>query len=259
MIQLEMIERVKLLARETPAISAVLMYGSFVKGEGDEYSDIEFYIFLNPEIDFNKRSWIDSIEKIELLFVNEFGTEVAVFENLVRGEFHFMSVGQVGIINSWIGLVSFEYWEDMILVDKDSQLLHVFEGINKDRPHRDAAENMVWLQSSLINTLLFTKNLLLRGEWAHAHQNFFYIHRYLLWLTRIKAASTIHWESPTKKLEKDLPAIWYRKYSECIPSLDKDNLNRAFLRCVKLTRELFEYHQSNRQFIDILSRITGKV
>src|SRR5690606_30767388 len=110
MVQLEMIERVKSLAHRSTAISAVLMYGSFVKGEGDEYSDIEFYIFLNPESDFDKKSWVTSIEKIELFFVNEFGTDVAIFENLVRGEFHFMNVNQVGIINSWTGLVSFEYW-----------------------------------------------------------------------------------------------------------------------------------------------------
>ena len=258
MVQLEMIERVKSLAHQSAAISAVLMYGSFVKGEGDEYSDIEFYIFLNPDINFDKQSWITSIQKIELFFLNEFGTEVAIFENLVRGEFHFMDVDQVGIINSWIGLASFEYWENMILVDKDNRLLEVIEKIDKDGPRRDGIENIIWLQSSLINMLLFTKNLLLRSEWAHAQQNFFYIHRYLLWLIRIEANSTNHWESPTKKLEMDIPSIWYKKYSECIPSLDQQNLHRAFLRCVNLARELFEYHKSDKRFIDILNRIANK-
>lgn len=259
MVQLEMIERVKSLAHRSTAISAVLMYGSFAKGEGDEYSDIEFYIFLRPEIHFDKQSWITSIETIELFFVNEFGTEVAIFKNLVRGEFHFMNVDQVGIINSWIGLVSFEYWENMILVDKDNRLLHVFEKIDKDRPRRDAMDNIIWLQNSLVNTLLFTKNLLLRNEWAHAQQNFFYIHRYLLWLIRIKADSTNHWESPTKKLETDIPSIWYQKYSECVPSLDPDNLDRAFLKSVNLACELFEYHKSEKGLVDILSRIKNKV
>lgn len=45
MVQLEMIKRVKTLALENSNISAVLMYGSFMKGEGDQFSDIEFYTF----------------------------------------------------------------------------------------------------------------------------------------------------------------------------------------------------------------------
>ena len=54
MIQLEMIEKVQLWAQKSDAISAVFMYGSFVKNEGDTYSDIEFYVFLNPDIEFDR-------------------------------------------------------------------------------------------------------------------------------------------------------------------------------------------------------------
>lgn len=235
------------------------MYGSFVKGEGDEYSDIEFYIFLNPDAEFDNRAWIASIGKLELFFVNEFGTEVALFENLVRGEFHFMDSSQIDVIKSWAGFVSFEYWEEMILVDKSNRLANIFQGISKDRPTRDTAENVVWLQSSLLNVLLFTKNLLLRREWAHAHHNFSYVHKYLLWLIRIEVDSTAHWESPTKKLEKDLPAIWYKKYSECIPSLEETSLKRAFECCVQLANELFEMRRPNETFTRVLNRIADKV
>lgn len=45
MTQLQMISSVKTIAQVDTNISAVLMYGSFTKNEGDHYSDIEFYIF----------------------------------------------------------------------------------------------------------------------------------------------------------------------------------------------------------------------
>ncbi len=63
----------------------------------------------------------------------------------------------------------------------------------------------------------------------------------------------------TKKLETDIPSIWYQKYSECVPSLDPDNLDRAFLKSVNLACELFEYHKSEKGLVDILSRIKNKV
>ena len=46
MKQLYLINEFKKKSIEDCTISAVLMYGSFIKGEGDKFSDIEFYIFL---------------------------------------------------------------------------------------------------------------------------------------------------------------------------------------------------------------------
>ena len=46
MTQLQMINKTKSIAQQDENISAVFMYGSFTKNEGDKYSDIEFYIFL---------------------------------------------------------------------------------------------------------------------------------------------------------------------------------------------------------------------
>ena len=46
MIQLQMIDKTKSIAQNDKNISAVFMYGSFTKNEGDKYSDIEFYLFF---------------------------------------------------------------------------------------------------------------------------------------------------------------------------------------------------------------------
>ncbi|GEM_PF-6213806 len=109
----------------------------------------------------------------------------------LSGEFHFLDVSQTGIVKSWVSFVSFEYHEKMILVDKDKKLAKVFVEISKESPVRNTRENIQWIQHSFINIALFTKNLLLRKEWAHAHQNFPYLHKYLLWLIRIRSAQRL--------------------------------------------------------------------
>ena len=53
MIQLQMIDKTKSIAQNDKNISAVFMYGSFTKNEGDKYSDIEFYIFLKDKEKFS--------------------------------------------------------------------------------------------------------------------------------------------------------------------------------------------------------------
>lgn len=258
MIQLEMIDRVKLLATENTAISSVLMYGSFAKGEGDAYSDIEFYIFLNSDANFSKEAWVNRIEETALFFVNEFGTDVAIFKNMIRGEFHFLDVSRIDIVKTWEGLVSFEYWENMILVDKDGKLSEVFQGINKGRPMRNDPENILWLQHSLVNMALFTRNLLLREEWAHAHNNLTYMHKYLLWLIRIRVDSTVHWESPTKKAEQDLPHAWHSRYVACTSALNEEKLKEAFKECLSLATALFKDFKAPPEILNLISRIQSE-
>ena len=57
MIQLQMIDKTKSIAQNDKNISAVFMYGSFTKNEGDKYSDIEFYIFLKDKEKFSAESF----------------------------------------------------------------------------------------------------------------------------------------------------------------------------------------------------------
>ncbi|HYN89578.1 MAG TPA: lincosamide nucleotidyltransferase Lnu(B), partial [Ardenticatenaceae bacterium] len=45
-LQEEMIARVRQLCHADERVVAALMYGSFTKGEGDGFSDIEFYLFI---------------------------------------------------------------------------------------------------------------------------------------------------------------------------------------------------------------------
>ncbi len=63
-----MIKRATLLASNHLAISALLMYGSFVKNEGDVFSDIEFYVFLNPGDEFDSQDWVNQIAPVSTFF-----------------------------------------------------------------------------------------------------------------------------------------------------------------------------------------------
>lgn len=237
-LQTQIIAKVKELALNDEAVSAVLMYGSFTRGEGDAWSDVEFYLFCRQDV-APAAAWVARVMPVLLFFRNEFGTDVAIFENLIRGEFHFKSMDDVTVVKTWQGLVSFEHAANMILVDKDGLLAAVFAGIDTARPKRDAPENILWLAQSLSNNLLHVQNLLFRGEAAHAHLHFQYIVKYLLWLIRLAARNDDHWEGPSKNLENEVPPARYAAYAACAPSLRPDSLRESFDNALNLAGELF--------------------
>ena len=204
MTQLQMIDKTKSIAQNDKNISAVFMYGSFTKNEGDKYSDIEFYIFLKDKEKFSAENWVSQIHPLALYFTNEYGSEVAIFENMIRGEFHFLTNDQMEVIKSWDGLVEFSDFDKMILVDKEDLLTNTLKEIKTKVPDRTTNENILWLSQSLLNVLLTTSNLIKRQEFAYAYQSLSNVQKYLLWLIRIETYQTKHWESPTKSLEKDI-------------------------------------------------------
>lgn len=255
MIQLQLIEKTRQLAEKDKNVSAVFMYGSFTKDEGDRYSDIEFYFFLKSKENFSAENWVGKIHSLALYFTNEYGSEVAIFENLIRGEFHFLETREIGIINTWDGFVTFSEFEKMILVDKDGLLLETLSRIKQKNPERITLENVTWLSQSLINVLLTTSNLLKREEYAHAYQSLNAVQKYLLWLIRVESSSTKHWESPTKNLEKDIDGFWYSEYQKTTSSLNRTELKRAFQKSIELSEELFTKLNIEPKINELLTKI----
>jgi lincosamide nucleotidyltransferase len=103
MLQQEvMIERVRELCGQDERVVSALMYGSFAIGEGDRFSDIEFYLFADHEATegLREEAWVGQIAPLYLYYVNEFGNGTAIFENLVRGEFHFEAASDVGLVDA---------------------------------------------------------------------------------------------------------------------------------------------------------------
>jgi lincosamide nucleotidyltransferase len=98
-----MIEKVRELCNQDERLVATLMYGSFALGQGDRFSDIEFYLFFEDEAlrSLEEEAWVCQIAPLDLYYVNEFGNGTAIFENLVRGEFHFEAASNVRLVDAW--------------------------------------------------------------------------------------------------------------------------------------------------------------
>src|SRR5215212_5685733 len=98
-----MIEKVRQLCHRDERVVSALMYGSFAIGEGDRFSDIEFYLFFEDEAaeGLEEEAWVAQVAPLALYYVNEFGNGTAIFENLVRGEFHFEAASNVGLVDAW--------------------------------------------------------------------------------------------------------------------------------------------------------------
>ena len=255
MTQLQMIDKTKSIAQNDKNISAVFMYGSFTKNEGDKYSDIEFYIFLKDKEKFSAENWVSQIHPLALYFTNEFGSEVAIFENMIRGEFHFLTNDQMEVIKSWDGLVEFSDFDKMILVDKEDLLTNTLKEIKTKIPDRTTSENTLWLSQSLFNVLLTTSNLIKRQEFAHAYQSLSNTQKYLLWLIRIETSQTKHWESPTKSLEKDIDPEWYSLFQQTTSRLDSTDIKTAFKNTLTLTEKLFDNLGVEAKLKGVLRRI----
>ncbi|MFD1148676.1 hypothetical protein [Saccharothrix hoggarensis] len=74
------------------------MYASFAADEADKHSDVEFWLFFTTRrrAEIHLRSWCADIAPVSYGLLNEFGTYVAFFPGLVRGEFHFATRTDAG-------------------------------------------------------------------------------------------------------------------------------------------------------------------
>jgi lincosamide nucleotidyltransferase B/F len=242
MQQLEMIETVRRRCREDERISAAVMYGSFAKGAADEFSDIEFYLFIRQaDYDlFNLQVWIRSIAPVELFLVNEYGTTVAVFQNLVRGEFHVGPEDQVKVVSTWGMMGEAPNPATMVIIDRKGALDEQFENWRQVIALIDSAENYRQITSQYVNMILFGANVLKRGERVRALELLFFIHRYLLWLARMRSGQVRNWPTPSRMIEQDLPADMYSRFTRCTANMDPGSLERAYLNSWEWGKEMMQ-------------------
>jgi lincosamide nucleotidyltransferase B/F len=224
-----MIEKLRELCNRDERVVAALMYGSFALDQGDHFSDIEFYLFFDEEAlgDLEEQAWVGQIAPLALYYVNEYGNGTAIFENLVRGEFHFEAASNVGLVDAWES-AWFPSLESAVLVDKSGELSARVGRLVRRPPDLDTPERALFLCRSLMNWTLMGANLLERGEYARAEAFLTLVHGHLLQALRLVEGKSDNWLSPTRRLEEDASAASYERYRACTAGLDTEQLVCAY-------------------------------
>jgi lincosamide nucleotidyltransferase len=234
-----MIEKVRELSERDERVVATLMYGSFALGQGDRFSDIEFYLFFEDEVSegLEEEAWVGQIAPLDLYYVNEFGNGIAIFEDLIRGEFHFEAASNVGLVDAW-ETAWFPSLESAVLVDKTGELSRWVSRLVRHPPDKDTPEQALFLCRSLMNWTLMGANLLERGEYARAEAFLTLIHGHLLQALRLVEGKSDQWLSPTRGLEEDASASSYERYRACTAALEAEQLVWAYASTWEWGREL---------------------
>ena len=214
--------------RDDRLVSA-LMYGSFALDEGDEFSDVEFYLFFRDDSleGIDQEAWVSQGASVWLYYVNEFGNGTAIFEGLVRGEFHFERASDRCLVDEW-EVASFPSLESVMIADKDGELSRRVRRLVGPPTNLDTPERALFLCNSLLNWTLMGANLLKRGEYARAGAFLSLLHGHLLQAARLAEGTTANWLSPSRKLEEDLPPAAYERFRACTAPLDAVQLARAY-------------------------------
>jgi lincosamide nucleotidyltransferase B/F len=205
LFQEALIARVREVCEADEELDAALMYGSFAAGEGDEHSDIEFWLFFRPDrlARIDPHTWCLQIAPVTYLLRNEFGSHVAFFPNLVRGEFHFAATDDIESVGTWPARGA--EVERMIVIDRAGRLAPVLQAL----PERYAAPNSglaIFAEycDPFANWLVLAHHLLGRGEHLRAWDALAQAQRYLLWMARLVEGATTHWLTPSRGAEAEL-------------------------------------------------------
>jgi lincosamide nucleotidyltransferase len=237
--QEDMIEKVRELSERDERVVSALMYGSFALGQGDRFSDIEFYLFFEDEASegLEEEVWVGQIAPLDLYYVNEFGNGTAIFENLVRGEFHFEAASNVSLVDAWES-AWFPSLDSAVLVDKTGELSSRVGRLVRCPPDLDTPERALFLCHSLVNWTLMGANLLERGEYARAEAFLTLVHGHLLQALRLVEGKSANWLTPTRRLEEDASATHYQRYRACTAALEAEQLVWAYASTWEWGREL---------------------
>lgn len=226
--QEELTDRVRAAAEADPGVVGLLRYGSFVHGEGDTHSDIEFYLYVHDGFDIDR--FLDGMAAPTLLrHRNQFGVLAVVFEqDLVRGEIHVEPPSSIEDGRGWSAGLSGASVADVVLLDRTGRLRAAVETVVGPDPDRSDAKTMAWLAGEALIWLLMADDLLRRGEIARAH-NFLVslAHPEMLRLARARHGSTGNWLTPSRRLEGDLPSEVVERYRACVPDLASRAVDRA--------------------------------
>ena len=239
-IQQAMIDRARVVSSADERLEAAMMYGSWARDEGDAHSDIEFALFFHDHAlaGVDQREWASRIAPVALYFTNEFDNGTAIYEHLVRGEFHFERASDMAQVETWGETDTLPSLDLTLLLDRTGRLTKHLCKVVGLVPERDTAQRTRFLCDSFVNWTLFGSHVLERGEMVRALEILGIMGRYLLWLVRLQEHSVAHWPTPSRLVERDISPAALARYSTCTAPLDDGALRLAYRCAWKWGREL---------------------
>ena len=240
LFQEELIKRVREVCATDDGLDAALMYGSFAAGEADEHSDIEFWLFFTTRrhAEIDPESWCANIAPTSYGLLNEFGSYVAFFPGLVRGEFHFATVDEIAGVADWPARGAAV--ERMLIVDRSGALAPVLRGLpERYVPPVDSPEIIAKYCDPFANWLVLAHHLAARGEDLRAWDALGHAQRHLLWMARLAEESTAHWLTPSRGAERELSADTVAGLRAATSAASPQELTGALRAALELGRRLW--------------------
>jgi lincosamide nucleotidyltransferase B/F len=227
--QHDLIDRVRRRCADDDGLDAALMYGSFVKDEADQYSDIEFWLFHTPAAAaaLDPFAWCDGVEQTTAVLRNEFGAHVALFPGLIRGEFHFATTDDLPLVATWPERAA--PVERMIVLDRRGELAPRLAALPEQPATPAAPDDVARACEPLANWLILARNVLERGETLRAWDALSHAQRHLTWIARLAENTTDHWLTPSRAAERELTPRTLTALAAATAPADRDAL-RAALR-----------------------------
>ncbi len=239
--QERIIERIRERCRADERLLAALMYGSFALGQGDRWSDVEFWLFFDdealPTVDPSR--WIAGVAPAKLLYQNEYGTTTALLDDWVRLELHFESIDRIAVVETWDS-----FWlpslDAAVALDRNGALSRRLRRFVRPPPAHDTPEEARFLVANLVNWSVMGANILDRGDDARAHAFLSYLHDHLLRAVRVLEGRTGSWLTPQRGLREDLPPELYERFRTCTAPLHPASLRAAYAATWAWSHELID-------------------
>ncbi|WP_386843266.1 hypothetical protein [Deinococcus taklimakanensis] len=242
-MQLSALIRKAILSDER--IEFALTYGSLAQGNGDAFSDVEFYLYTAEAVTLNLNSWVQQVLQgsefqIHLSVVNEFGTPNFVLNGLLRMELHALPVSRMRELLDWPS--PHVYPNQMVVKDSEDRLRTLLDELAQKPGPQPKAEAQDILDRTL-NWLTFGLNVLARGERVRALELLGWVQGGLLRLARLEEASTAHWLNASRQAELELSDRALQRYRQITGGLDQ--LTAAYANAVHWAAELAKHLDLN--------------
>ncbi|HLL67153.1 MAG TPA: hypothetical protein VK453_15820 [Micromonosporaceae bacterium] len=229
LVQQRLIARVRSVCAGDGRLVAALMYGSFAAGTADAHSDVEFWLFFRPDRhgEIDPARWCAQIAALRHVVTNEFGTVVAFFPGLVRGEFHFASADDIGSVRAWAARGA--PIDRMVVLDRDGTLRSALEALPERATAPASSADVLAVCGRFANWLVLAHQVAGRGETLRAWDALGHVHRHLLWIVRLVEGETTHWLTPSRGAEVELSVEALAVLRETTAPADTDGLRAALV------------------------------